>query len=324
MDIDPDISVLRKMKLSSIEPALANEIIEFAQSVGYEATITSDTSLGFLVKIYKAERAKERRGRKALQKAENLILKLSSLHLEQHQRENQRRKAERAKKIPLHEPEIEIPVSKKTKELFESIGIKDEKFMMAAVGMLGEKEAGERVALVHATSLGKELAQRVFGEYPEVLLVMPDSEFISELEAMENKKYIIDIRKADTERPVPIWADYENAPGILLDSYADIERLLELQVPEAPPESSKREELKYRGKPMDPDDFMKVVMALGFSPMRETKHGTLMKSGSGGIMCIQKGHRKQEELNPSTIKKKLAEAGVDLENFERKRREMNL
>lgn len=319
-----DRSLLKRMKMRQLEPELIREVVAFARESGYETAISSGSSLGFLLRIYQSEKVKEERGEKALRKAADLIMRLSFLQQEIMRREHARRKEERKKRIPHMESELELPLGRKTREMLSSIGIDDEKFAQRAVSTIGEEELAERVELVHLTTLGGELTKKVFGEFPETLLIMPIQEFVSELDAMESKKEVIDSWAKANERIPGHWANYNSTPGILLDSYEDIERLLKLQLPESPPKSGKREEIKYRGKPMDPEDFIRVVGSLGFSPMRQTKHGTLMKSEGGGIMCVQKGHRKQEELNPSTIKKKLTEAGVDLDEFERKRRELNL
>ena len=326
MDIDE--GVLRRIRISQLEPSLAREIVDFARESGYEATITSETSLGFLFRIYQAEKVKERKSGEALRKAEDLIMRLSSLHHDIQQRENLRRKEERKRNLPLMGSGLELPVGKRTKELLASIGIEDERFAQRAVALLGEDEIAVRAELARSTMLGEELTKKVFREFPDTLLIMPRDDFVSELEAMESKKEVIDEWSKANERIPGHWANYNLSPGILLDSYEDIERLLHLEIPEkpkeGPPRSGKREERKYKGKPMDPEDFIKVVSALGFSPIRQTRHGTLMRSESGGILCVQKSHRKQEQLNPSTIKKKLTEAGVDLDEFERKRSGMSL
>jgi hypothetical protein len=322
MDFEPDIRILKKIRIGQLEPGLAREIVELAQSMGHETTITSKTRLDFLLRIYQAEKVREKRSKGALRKAEDLIMRLSSLHFEVMHKERSRRKEERKKGIANVPSEVEVPVSKKLTELFSSIGIEDEKTIQKAVALFGEKECIERIELLGMCFLGEEIVKKVFGEHPETFLIASRGDFSSEIEAMESKKSFLDI--ARDAKGLPAWADYEHTPGILLDSYEDIVRLLKLQLPEEPPQSTKKEEVKYRGKPMDPDDFIRVVSGLGFSPIRETKHGTLMKNAAGGIMCVQKGHRKQEELNPSTIKKKLTEAGVDLDDFERKRRELSL
>jgi len=316
---------LRKLKLEQLEPALRREILEFAATMGYEATITSSSSMHFVFELYQAERAKEKKSRESLEKAEDLILRLSSLHHDIIKREDERRRDERKKKLPPSLPSRggPLPVSKKTRDLLGSIGIEDEGVIEQAVGLFGDAKVEERVELAKASNLGEELLKKVFGAHPETILIPKEDDFASELDSMEIKRAIIDDWAEAREILPPPWADYERTPGILLDTYHDISRLLALEVPEEVEEPAESG-IRYMGKPMDPDDFLKVALAMGFEIAREAKHGTLLKNADGDIMCVQKGHRKQQELNASTIKKKLNEARVDLDRFEEKRREMRL
>jgi hypothetical protein len=314
---------LKKIRLEMLEPDLQREITELAAEMGYEATIASSSSLHFLYKIYQTEKARGERSAKALKKAEDMILRLSSLHHAITQREEQRRKEGRKMKIPLTLIEGGLSVSKKTRELLNSIGIEDENAIIKAEELFGEKKIEERVGLVQSTTLGKELVKKAFAAYPETILIPNEDDFISELDAMENKKAILDGWAKSGERPLPAWADYNQTPGILIDTYEDITRQLEIPMPAAAPLKIGKE-ITYRGRPMDPDDFMKVVKAMGFVEVREANHGTLLRDAKSNIMCVQKAHRKQMELNPSTIKKKLQESSVDLDEFERTRRELRL
>jgi hypothetical protein len=314
---------LKKIRLDMLEPELQREITELAAEMGYETAVASSSNLHFLYRMYRAEKAKGERSAQALKKAEDMILRLSSLHHAITRREEQRRKNEVRRKIPLTLIEGGLSVGKKTRELLNSIGIDDESVIIKAEGLFGEKKIGERVELVLSTTLGEELVKKVFAAYPETMLMPNDDDFISELDAMESKKAILDGWARSREMPLPVWADYSLTPGILIDTYEDITRQLEITVPAAAPGKIGKE-ITYRGKPMDPDDFMKVVRSMGFEEVRQANHGTLLKDGIGNIMCVQKAHRKQMELNPSTIKKKLQESGVDLDEFERKRRELRL
>jgi len=315
--------ILKKIRVSMLEPQLQREITELVAEMGYETTITASSNLHFLFKIYQAEKAKEKRSVKALKKAEDMILRLSSLHYSITQREEQRRKEERKKRIPLTLIEGGLSVSKRTRELLKSIGIEDEDVIIKAEGLFGEKKVGERVDLVLSTTLGGELVKNIFAQYPETILIPREDDFISELDAMENKKSVLDGWANSGDAPLPSWADYNQTPGILIDTYEDITRQLKIPIPARAPEKIEKE-IIYHGKPMHPDDFMKVVRAMGFAELRDATHGTLLRDGSGNIMCVAKAHRKQMELNASTIKKKLRESGVDLGEFEKKRRELRL
>ncbi|MFH0885088.1 MAG: hypothetical protein V1861_05250 [Candidatus Micrarchaeota archaeon] len=314
---------LKKIRLEMLEPELQREITELAAEMGYEATITTSSNLHFLYEIYRAEKARGERDAKALKKAEDMILRLSSLHHSIIQREEGRRKAERSRKVPLTLIEGGLTASKRMRELLESVGIKDEKIMEHAAGFFSEDEILSRVELIQASNLWPDAARRVFGAHPETIMIAKHDEFISEIEAMENKKAVLEGWVKAHERDLPIWADYNRTPGILLDSFEDITRQLEIRLPETSP-MKEEGEVRYRGKPMDPRDFMKVTLALGFFVLREATHGTLLSDDRGKIMCVQKAHRSQMELNQSTIKKKLNEAGVDLDEFEKKRRELRL
>ncbi len=321
MDPGEYAPILKKIRLGMLEPELQREVAELASELGYEATITAESNLHFLFRIYQAEREKEKRSARALKKAESLILRLSSLQHAIAKREEQRREKEKGKRMPRGAHGSAIEAGKRTISLLGTIGIEDEKVMGLAEELLGEKGVEERVVLVHSTILGNNLVRKFFSAHPEVILIPKNDDFVSELEAMEAKMEMVDSWSESHGRKAPAWADYNITPGILLDSFDDIARQLNIEIEaEERPESG----VKYRGKPMDPDDFMKVVSAMGFAVVREATHGTLMRDGEGNIMCVQKAHRKQMELNTSTIKKKLVEAKVDLDGFEMKRRELKL
>ncbi|MEW6035099.1 MAG: hypothetical protein AB1529_00660 [Candidatus Micrarchaeota archaeon] len=322
MDVEALAPALRKMKVGELDPELRSEIATLARELGRGSAITASSSLHFLLKLYRAEKAKERGREKALKRAEELILRLSSLHHDIQKRESERRREERGRRIPFPAIRESVIVSGKLREMFGSIGITDEGVMGRAVELLGEERAGERVDMVKLMDIGPELTKRLFSEHPDTVLIPKEDDFVSELEAIEAKKGMIDSWREANGREPPMWADYDKTPGILVDTYEDITRLLNLEPPETA--GAEQKEARYRGKPMDPDDFSRVVMAMGFSGVRESKHGRILSDGKGNIMCVQRAHRKQEQLNPSTIKKKLTEAGVDLDEFEKKRRELKL
>ncbi len=310
------------MKVGELDPALQSEIAALARELGQDTAITASSSLHFLVKLYEAEKAKERGREKALKRAEELILRLSSLHHDIQKRESERRREERGRRIPFPTIQGSVIVSGKLREMFESIGITDEGVMGRAVELMGEEKAEERIGMVKLMDIGPELTKRLFAVHPETILIPREDDFVSELEAIEAKKGMIDSWREANGREPPMWADYDKTPGILVDTYEDITRLLNLEPPESA--GGRIKEVRYRGKPMDPDDFARVVMAMGFGEVRDARHGKILSDGKGNIMCVQRAHRKQEQLNPGTIKKKLTEAGVDLDEFEKKRRELKL
>lgn len=315
--------LLKSIRVSMLEPGLLREITELADELGYETAIKSSSSLHFLLRLYRAEQAKEKRSAKALKKAEDIILRLQGLQHPVVQRENARRTEERRKRFPLKLIEGGLSVSRKSRESLNSIGIEDEGVIIRADEMFGEKTIEERVGLVKASTLDLALLKKVFGTHPDIILIPHEDDLVAELDAIEGKKMVIDIWSTQAGKDLPVWADYNKTPGILVDTYEDISRQLSIPVPDQA-FSKEKKGAKYRGRPMDPSDFMKVVEELGFVAVRQATHGTMMKDGKGGIMCIQKAHRSQMVLQPATIKKKLAEAGVDLDEFEKKRREFKL
>ncbi len=308
---------LKKLTFRQLVPELRQEVLELAAEMGYEETVTSRSSLEFLFRIYKAEEVKKRRSREQLKKAERLILKLNSFQHAIQKREERRR--EKRKRPKLRLVEGGVMASEKTRELLARIGITDEESIEQAEALFGEEKIESRVELALSIDVDHNVIKKLFGAYPGVFLLPREDDFISELDAIENKRQLIHEWSVTNGSAPPSWADYNETPGILIDSYQDISRLLEL---EEPVESDIRE-LKYRGKPMKPQDFKKVMLAMDFEEVRESKHGTLLRRGDS-IMCVQRAHKKQMMLNQSTIKKKLQENGVDLGEFEGKRTELGL
>ena len=322
MELDSKEPLLKKIRIDQLEPALQKEIYDFATLMGKENTITSSSNLNFLYKIYQSERLKEKRDLKRLKKAEKLILKLAGLRHRIVQRSGEPKEEEEGKRISGIYGRIETPVSKRMIDLFETIGIKDVSIMAQAIELMGEINAEERIELIHSTNLGEILLKKLFGLKPEMFLDPMDDDFIANLEILERKKDIVDNWAKARGKPEP---PYVKNPEILFEDFHEITRVLELSPVEvAAPVPAKLEEIKYRGKPMVPEDFMKVIMAMGFSPVRDAKHGTVLSNPAGRIIGVQKAHKKQEMLNTSTIKKKLVEAGVNLNSFEKQRRELGL
>lgn len=319
MELEEYAPLLKRMKLGMLEPELQREILGLATEMGYESTISSSSDLYFMYRIYKAGRMKEKRSAKALKRAEDMILRLSSLHQAALQQPRERR--EKKERPPLTLLEGGIMAGKTTRQLLNSIGIDDERVISQAEERFGEKKVGERVELVNMTSLGDELVRAVFHAHPKTILIPKDGDFIAELEAMECKRSILDARKEARGGSLPPDVDYTVRPGVLLSSFQTIARLLDIRTI---PVRETNVEAEYHGKPMEPDDFMKVVRRMGFDVVREAKHGTILSNDSGGVMSVQRAHRKQMTLNTSTIKIKLVEAGINLNEFESKRQELGL
>jgi hypothetical protein len=319
MESIPD--ALRRIRLEDLDPQLQREIRDFADSMGHEMTVRERGDLRFILKLYQQEKRKGHADRRRLEEAENIIMKLSSFRSQTLRREAVRRKEEQSKRARFRVMDGALTYSKRAEELLNSIGITDRNVIQQAEELLGDSGIEERVDLVKSVDIPQDILLRLFSEFQQLILIPNDEDFVYELEAIETKRDIIDTWSGANMVPPPVWADYGRTPGILLDDYHDISRLLGLEEPEV--EEGPELMVEYRGKPMDPEDFMKVVLAMGFSRIREAKHGTLIRRGDF-VMCVQKAHRKQMQLNPSTQKKKLQESGVDLNEFERKRRELRL
>ncbi|MFH1685301.1 MAG: hypothetical protein ABH983_03255 [Candidatus Micrarchaeota archaeon] len=317
-----DIDLLKKVKIRQLDPIIQSEAIGIAKEFGIEESIKSNSTLHFLYQNCCKQEAKEKKSRERLQKAKNIILSLVALSEAVTHRETKRRKQEQERKRSFRLVTEELKASKKTIELLKSIGIYDEKIAGQAEAMFGVDSIELRVEFIEYLDLDTETKKKLFGSWPNVLLIPDEEEFISELESIGTKKKMITIWSQTSEKPIPIWADFRIFPGILLDEYHDIARLLDLEEQEQVEESEKKE-VTYKGKPMYPNDFAKVVEALGFEKMRESNHGTLFRRGDN-IMCVQRSHKAQTQLNKSVVKAKLVESGVDLNEFEEKRRELRL
>jgi hypothetical protein len=80
--LEPDIEILKRIKISELDPTLKQEVTELVQLMGHESAIRSSDSLDLMYTLYRAEKAKERKNRKVLKQAEDMIMRLSSLHYE--------------------------------------------------------------------------------------------------------------------------------------------------------------------------------------------------------------------------------------------------
>jgi hypothetical protein len=204
--------------------------------------------------------------------------------------------------------------------LFNSIGITEER-KMRRILILTDKDTIKLRLEYAVEAIGAELATAILGRRSR-LLYQEEKDFVDALDTMGKKKALIDITEAN-EGPVPEEYDYRQNPDVLFKSFKAIIDALNIKRMDVVTEG-KEEGPKYRGKPMEPGDFISVIEVLGFSMTREAKHGIMFTNEEGVVMGVQRAHRKQMMLNPSTIKKKLQEAGVDLDEFERARRGLGL
>ncbi len=221
LDIENIGPQLKRIKISQLQPDLLEGVLELAEEHGYEITITSLSDVHFLFRIYQSEKIKQKKDLKRLKKAEDLILRLAgvySLHHDEERRKEKERqdtdeKRPKARPLALEE---DMRVSRKMKELFESVGITDERDMQQGIGFLGEAKIEERISIAKKTTLGPELLKKVFGEHPEELWKIKDDAFLDQMNAMEAKKGIIDAWSGANNQAPPLWADYNQSPSVLL------------------------------------------------------------------------------------------------------------
>ncbi len=314
---------LRRMRFGTIEPGLQDQVKEVALELGHEGAISSRTSLHFLLRLYNEEKAREKGRKEALRKAEDLILRLSSLHYEAHEREMERKRREGGRQPPPWKEASEMPISKKALDLFASIGITDEKAMAHVLDFLGERKLEERVETILSSSLPEIAVKGLFGRKPELLLIADDRGFTMEIEAMEAKKTMIDNRYAELGMAEPIYMSY---PEILAESYHEVARIMDLKPVEeraepAPAEEERRQ--KFRISPIHPDDFIKVLRGLGFEQKGGGSHRVLSHK-DGRVSVVQSAHGPSKQFGAGLIRMKLRESGIPLEAFQKKREEMGL
>ena len=268
LDLDTLGPQLKGIKISQLDPELLDSVLELAAEHG-EITIASSTNLHFLIQIYKAEHSREKKDIERLNKAENLILRLAGLiplhHEESRQAEAPRGFAGR-KALSNLMTEGGVMIGRKEQELFESVGITDEREMQKAVGLLGQEKIAQRVRLALSSRLGPQLAKMVFGENPSVLSTPKDGDFEVELRAMENKKSLIDKWAGVSGEPLPIWANYMESPNVLLVHYANLYRALVLG-------STGKKAAEFAAGPENDTHVIKMLREMGLSI--EEKGGSL-------------------------------------------------
>jgi len=318
IDIDAGGPLLRKLKLGRLDPALQNEIVDFADEMGYERTITSEDSLHFIFRIYQAEKAKEKRSRRMLKKAEDLIMKLASLQYETRQREI-RSGAKEEKKAPLSRwSEAPITIGKRLTALFESIGITQQATMELIVGIIGERKAVERVELILASNIGQPLAKKLFGARPEALFEPRDEIFLSMISDIETKKEIMD--RWSTARDIPEEKRmYNRNPPLLFESHAEISRILGLEKQEASvtedraPQPLKEERAKYRPIPMRNTDLWRVLEEFGYE-LKRHRNEMVFANAEGRTLTIGAPHNRM--YDPIVIRHIITDMGTTPEKFE--------
>lgn len=219
---------LKGIRLNQLEPELLDSVLELAAEHG-EVTIASSTNLHFLLSIYRSECAREKKDIERLKKAEDLIMRcagLVPLHHDEYRSEGQGKGFAGRKALSHLMLDGGMAIGRRERDVFESIGITDEKEMAKAISLLGVEKISERVKMAKSSRLGESLAKHVFGENPSVLCTAKDSDFEMELRAMENKKDLVDKWAKASGMPLPIWADYNESPNVLLVQYTNLYRAL--------------------------------------------------------------------------------------------------
>ncbi|MEW6722819.1 MAG: type II toxin-antitoxin system HicA family toxin [Candidatus Micrarchaeota archaeon] len=302
---------------------LAAEVAQLAGLLGYEGAASGRNALHLLYRFYQEEKAREESGAERLKKAEEMILRLSSLHYEEQRKEMERKRAGGTARFKWR-GSGGIPAGKKAKELLASIGITDEHAASFIAETIGEAKIEERVELVGASMLGGELVKKVFALKPELMLAPTDGAFLESIDAIERKKGIIDIW-SDGREIAPADAIYNHLPDILFEDYHEISRLLELKPPESHPSTEKEDDLKLKlsGRKISPDDFVKVLKRLGFQAAREDQPHRVYKHPDGRVAVVQK-YGAGEEFGPGLIKMKLRDFSIDPSEFERARQELKV
>jgi hypothetical protein len=334
---EAELNLLKRMKVGELEPLLQKELIEIATGLSGECTLTKASSVHAFYRMYAEEKAKEKKNRRMLRKAEEMISRLASLNLHHdaqqslnrrqaiQQREASRRREERGRKVPLTPLPAAIMISARMRSLFESIGITHTRDMEQAVGVLGEEKAAERIGMVHAMTIAESLVKKVFAEHPETIRIPRDADFYYELESIEAKKALLDTQKSAGKGPLPPWADYDITPGILVDDYHHISRLLSIPVPAEAPQEAEEKKPRYTGRPMKIGEMKATLSVLGWEFVRFTGELHFQKPyvdedrvKKFRTVTISKPH--DGEYNPVTVRKIINNISVTPSEFEEARR----
>ncbi len=319
MDLERRAVLLRRIRVSQLEPELRREVLEFAGEMGYEGTVNASSRLHILLDIYNAEKAREKKSKRVLRKAERLIMKLAGLHYATAVMEARGPQVQKKKEQPFGRATeaMELLISPRMTALFESIGIHNEKVMAQAIGLLGEKKIEERVTLILASNISQELAKKLFQRQPGMLLEPDDANFLKTLVDLETKKDIVDTWAKARETRAP----YGNAPQILLIDYSELGQALgllrERKEEMAGPSTGKKEEIKYRPVPMRFRDMLKVLKEFGYR-VKSTKNETILERADGRILVMSGEHT--GEISVAVVRAVIREIGATPEKFEEVRR----
>ena len=177
---------LKKIKVRDLQPKIQQEVLDFANQIGYEKTIRSNSNLTFLVKIYNQQKAK--RNKSKLKKAEKMILKLATMKTKFAERSEEKKKKKESKPKISYSTESSSPLSipEILRSLFYSVGITDEAVMVNALDIHGSICIKTRIDMSIGI-LGHDLAKTVFSQDPNLLIEPQIENFASQLrEIKEN------------------------------------------------------------------------------------------------------------------------------------------
>lgn len=318
--------LLRKTRVGELEPRLQEEIVQLASNLGYERTIASNSNLSFLFDIYQAEKVKKNRGNAQLKKAEKMIMRLATLKhdsLKAQLQPEERTRQEDRRPFGAIMTGLPIMLSDRLKKIFTSIGITDERIMEKAVETIGEKKAEERVELILSSTLDEDTIKGIFRFHPLLIIELPEEKFVASIESMETKKDILDAWKKANGRTPPL--DYVLDPEVLLTDLSMFSQLLGKKTEEPKVQKETEEKnVKYRAKPMDPRDLVKVlVKGLGCT-VREGDHYVVTYPKTGKTTAISKSHQAQTQISRPAMKNLFRQLGIDEDEFEKKRQELGL
>jgi hypothetical protein len=261
---------LRKIKVHSLDPELMQDVLEVANELGLEVTVTSSSNLDFLFRSYHAEKSKKCKDRQKLEKAEDLILKLAGFYTLKHGKSKRTDKEEK-KPFQGAMPAQQIPISHGIRSALQSIGIDDEHQMRLTVEQIGEPKIEQRVSLVRKTSLPVDVIRGVFSENPDTLRMPEDGMFAGELMAMEHKMEFLDAWRETSGQELPLWADYGFSPPVLLSDYQSIVWGLGVETPTA------NTQIPQGDYPHISAEYLhKILEHFGFS-----------RTGTGGIFVFE-------------------------------------
>lgn len=353
MDLAESAALLRKIRINQLEPDLRNEVLEFAGEMGYEGTVNASSRLHILLDIYNAEKAKEKKSKRMLRKAENLIMKLAGLHYAAAAMEA-RRAAAQKKERPFGKAAetMELFISPRMKSLFESIGIRDERVMQKAVGLYGEHNVEGRIGLVQDSTLGRALVQKLFGMKPDIMLEN-DAAFVLKLDVMEGSKSLIDkwcrLHKVPIEKAV-----YQTMPQEIFRSLRslgevyEIVKLEEARQREAAEKAAEREAaariaargpekrkapvltdedrrkpVNYRPQTLRKQELDMVLNGFGFHYVTDEGGERKFRNAEGEDLIVS--HR-QHEYEKELVGKIIGEKGLKTtpEEFERVKRKLKV